>query len=81
MLLLLLDNIFIKIVDIWGFIISYIPLYELLFENYDNLTKNQSMILNKLKKVFLKYLYEPRIHPINIENLENDLKEINRFIE
>jgi hypothetical protein len=76
-----LDNVFIKIVDVWGFIISYIPLYELLFENYNNLTKNQHIILSKLKKIFLKYLYEPRIQSINIENLEYDLKEINRFIE
>ena len=76
-----LDTIFIKIVDVWGFIISYIPLYELLFANYNNLTKNQLLVLTKLKKVFLKYLYEPRIQPINIENLEYDLKEINRLIE
>ena len=36
---------------------------------------------DKLNYIFLHYLYEPRIEPINIENLENDLEEINRFIE
>lgn len=77
---LYLDNIFIKIIDIWGFIISYAPLYELLFENYANLTNNQHLIIKNLKQIFIKYLYEPRIKPINIEDLERDLKEINLFI-
>jgi hypothetical protein len=76
-----LDNVFIKIIDIWGFIISYVPLYELLFENYTKLTNNQHLIIKKLKKIFIKYLYEPRIKPINIEDLERDLKEINLLIE
>lgn len=76
-----LDNVFIKIIDIWGFIISYVPLYELLFENYTNLTNNQYLIIKKLKQIFIKYLYHPRIKPINIEDLEHDLKEINLLIE
>jgi hypothetical protein len=76
-----LDNIFIKIIDIWGFIISYVPLFELLFENYLNLTNNQIVIFKKLKVIFLKYLYEPRVKPIEIENLEYELKNINNFFE
>ena len=76
-----LDNIFIKIIDIWGFIISYFPLYELLFENYHNLTNNQTLIFEKLKNIFLKYLYEPRIKPIEIEDLEYELKNLNNFLE
>jgi len=76
-----LDVIFINIIDIWGFIISYLPLYELLFENYDNLTETQSLIFIKLKYIFLKYLYEPHIELINLENLENNLKEINNLIK
>lgn len=75
-----LDNIFIKIIDVWGFIISYIPLYELLFENYHSLTKNQLVIFEKLKKIFLTYLYNPRIKPIELKDLENVLKEINNLL-
>lgn len=78
---LYLDNVFIKIIDIWGFIISYFPFYELLFENYRNLTKQQHTLFEKLKKIFLKYLYDPRIKPIEMKDLEYDLKEINDFIE
>jgi len=76
-----LDNVFINIIDVWGFIISYLPLYELLFENYNNLTENQLLIFTKLKYIFLKYLYEPQNELINLENLENNLKEINYLIK
>jgi serine/threonine protein kinase len=72
-----LDKIFIHVIDVWGFIISYLPLYELLFENYDNLTETQILIFTKLKYIFLKYLYEPQIEMINLTNLENHFKEIN----
>jgi hypothetical protein len=76
-----LDNVFINIIDIWGFVISYLPLYELLFLNYNNLTANQVTLFNKLNLLFLKYLYTPRIEKINIENLAHDLKEFNVIIE
>ena len=76
-----LDKIFIHVIDVWGFIISYLPLYELLFENYDNLTETQILIFTKLKYIFLKYLYEPQIEMINLTNLENHLKEINTLIK
>jgi len=76
-----LDNVFIHIVDVWGFITAYLPMYELFFENYDNLTNNQKLLLENLKIIFLKYLYEPRIKPINIENLVNNLKDINTIID
>jgi serine/threonine protein kinase len=76
-----LDNIFIHIIDVWGFVISYLPLYELLFENYHNLTETQLLLFTKLKYIFLKYLYEPHIELITLTNLENDLKEINNLIK
>jgi len=76
-----LDNIFIHIIDVWGFVISYLPLYELLFENYDKLTETQMLIFTKLKYIILKYLYEPQIDVINLTNLENQLREINNLIK
>jgi hypothetical protein len=76
-----LDNVYIKIVDIWGLIISYFPLYELLFENYKNLNKKQSLIFTALRDIFLEYLYKPRIQAINITDLVNSLKNINKIIQ
>jgi hypothetical protein len=76
-----LDNVFIHIVDVWGLITAYLPMYELFFENYENLTKNQKLLMENLKIIFLKYLYEPRIKPINIEYLVNNLKNIDTIID
>jgi len=76
-----LDNIFIKIIDVFGFTVSYFPLYELLFENYNVLNENQMLLFDNLKKIFLEYLYNPRIQPINIDNLVNNLKNINKIID
>ena len=76
-----LDNIFIQIIDVWGFITSYLPLYELLFENVNKLTAEQTTLFLKLKYLFLNYLYEPRIELIKINNLEKDLKEITTIIK
>jgi hypothetical protein len=76
-----LDNVFIQIVDVWGFIISYFPLYELFYENYNILNEKQLLIFKKLKFIFLEYLYKPRIKNINIESLVNDLRNINEIIE
>jgi hypothetical protein len=76
-----LDNIFIQTIDVWGFITSYLPLYELLFENYDKLTKPQILLFIKLKYIFLNYLYEPNIETIKINNLVKHLKEINTLIK
>jgi serine/threonine protein kinase len=51
-----LDTVFIKIVDIWGFVISYIPIFELLHENYENLNKieiqNSTLIVDYQKDKF-----------------------------
>jgi hypothetical protein len=76
-----LDNIFIQIIDIWGFITSYLPLYELLFENYNKLKEPQILLFIKLKNIFLKYLYEPHIEVIKINDLEHHLKELNILIK
>ena len=76
-----LDNIFIEIIDVYGFITSYLPLYELLFENYDKLTNNQMLLFIKLKYIFLKYLYEPHIKSIKMNDLEKHFKEINILIK
>lgn len=76
-----LDNVFIRIVDIWGFIISYFPILELLYDNYDVLTPNQLLIFETFKKLFIKYLYNPRIKPINTTDLVEDLHNLGNLFE
>jgi len=74
------DYVYIKIIDVWGLILSYLPVFELLYENYAILTDTDILIFNKLKKIFLIYVFEPRINAININVLSNDLQNIFRSI-
>jgi serine/threonine protein kinase len=69
-----LDTVFIKIVDIWGFVSTYFPMLEIFNENYDNLSEEQEQIFETIKQLYIKYLYSPRIEPINTEELVKDLK-------
>jgi len=75
-----LDNVFIKIVDIWGFIIAYLPILEALFNNYNKLNEMEMKLFERLKKIFIKYLFTPRIIPVKINDLTNDLNGLNKII-
>ena len=75
-----IDNIFIKIVDIYGFIISYLSIFEALFENYTRLNENELELFESFKKIFIKYLFSPRIQPINIGEITNELKGLNKIL-
>jgi len=74
------DNVFIKIVDIWGFISVYFPVIELLSNNYYLLNENELKIFDKLKLIFVNYLYSPRHEPINMNSLYSDLKDLGNLI-
>ena len=76
-----LDNIFIKNVDIWGFIMVYYPVIELLYHNYKNLNKNQHFIFSTLKRIFVEHCYESSITPINIQKLNADFKKLASLFE
>lgn len=75
-----LDSVFIKIVDIYGFIISYLPIFEALFENYNKLNETELKLFENMKVLFIKYLFSPRIEPINILELVNELKRFNKIL-
>jgi hypothetical protein len=76
-----LDTVFIKIVDIWGFIISYLPIFSALFDNYEKLNETEMEVFEYFKQIFIKYLYSPRITPINVNELTNELKELNKIFK
>lgn len=75
-----LDSVFIKIVDIYGFTISYLPIFEALFENYNKLNETELKLFENLKAIFIKYLFSPRIEPISIVELVNELKGLNKIL-
>jgi hypothetical protein len=72
-----LDKVFIQLVDIWGFLVSYLPLLEILFENFDKLKETEKHIFESLKQLFLKYLFQSRVKPILVDELIKDLKNLN----
>jgi hypothetical protein len=75
-----LDNVFVKIVDVWGFIIAYNPVLEILFENYDEASDLDRVLFDALKDIYVKYLYTPRSTAINVSELSTELRHLNTLI-
>jgi len=79
-----LDNLFIKIVDIYGFLLSYIVIYEMIQKKqhtYGTYMKKEMKILNFIKALFIKYLFEPCVKEINLDELVENLRELNHLLE
>jgi hypothetical protein len=75
------ENIFIKNLDIWGFVIIYISFYERIFDYIKNPSISQKRVLNQLKYIFIHFLFEKSIEPINIDNLVIELTKLTTLIE
>jgi serine/threonine protein kinase len=75
-----LNEVFIKIVDIYGFINIYYPLLELLYNNYFSLNSEKLELYNQLAYIFKMYLYTPSHKPYNIKALFNDLKQLGNLL-
>lgn len=69
-----LDNVFVEIVDIYGFISAYYPMLEILHTNSSALSDREYDIFKQLKFMFVEYLYKPRDEPIEMRELLDDLK-------
>jgi serine/threonine protein kinase len=75
-----LNEVYINIVDIYGFICVYFPVLEILHNNYFSLNEDQMKIFKKLEYIFNEYMYNPRHEPIDMNILLNDLKELGDLI-
>jgi len=75
------ENIFLKNIDIWGFVMIYITLYEYLFESFDELNEYQMEFITKIKYIIIHFLYENPITPIDVTSLVNELTSLNKVIE
>ena len=74
------NEVYIKIVDIWGFITSYYPMLEMLSNNRETLNENEIKILEKIEDIFNEYLYTPRHKPYDNTELINELNELGYYI-
>jgi len=75
-----LNDVYIKIVDIWGFITVYYPFLEMFSNNYFKLNDNEIKIFKQLQYIFNEYLYTPRSSPINMDELYDDFKILGNLI-
>lgn len=80
-IMLYFETVFLKNVDIWGFIMIYFVLYEYLYETYDELNEYQMEFIMKIKYIIIHFLYENPITPINVSSLVIELTSLNKIIE
>ena len=76
-----LDSVFIKNIDLWGFISCYYPFLEMLSNNYKTLNKKQTILFESLKKLFINYLHNSSDKQIDLTSLFSDLKKIKQLLE
>jgi len=76
-----IDNVFVKLVDVWGLVISYNPLLEVMNQNYNNLSPQQMKVFKLLKSIFIIYLFRPQVKPINIPSLVKQLSKISNILD
>lgn len=75
-----LHDVYIKIVDIWGFLLAYYPFLEMFSNNYASLNENELKIFKQLQFIYNEYLYTPRSTPIDMTELLDDLKILGNLI-
>lgn len=73
-------NVFLKNLDLWGFVCSYYPLFNLLYKNYDQLNENDKNLFFSLKYLFIHFLYETSTTAISPDKLIQYLNELTNLI-
>ena len=76
-------EVFQKNVDIWGFLMAYLPIIEFYNINDNEINKFNIDIINAICRIFLKYCFsvEFAIKPINLNELVIELQSINNIID
>ena len=80
--LLLLDyfnNVFLKTIDIWGFIMIYVVFLNRLYQlyGYNNLNEKQSLLVSKIKYIVVHFLFESPTEAIVLNRLDELVAELN----
>lgn len=74
------DEIYLKNVDIWGFVITYWDIFNFVYSDELLMSKNVQL-LNKIKQITINHLYLNSIKPINVTSLIDDLKLLNNHFK
>lgn len=70
------NDVFLKNLDVWGFIMTYLPILEYLDNYYDKLCDCELEIIEKIKNIVL-YAIECSYVPIDTNKLSEKLEELN----
>ncbi len=73
-------NVFLKNIDIWGFITCYFPMFELLYFNFGSLTSIDLDLYNNLRYLIIHFLYDYSDKPIPVKELSSFLFNLNPLI-
>ena len=75
------NKIYKNYVDVWGLLIAYIPIIEMLYENKSRLKDSHRILFYTLQKIIIKHLYTPKVETINLKIVSNDLKNMNTSLK
>lgn len=70
------SNVYVKNIDIWGFVMIYLPIMEQLHNNYDKLNEAEKQIIQEIKKMIM-FILAASTTPINVDKLVEQLKVLN----
>ena len=74
------NNVFLKNIDVWGFTMTYISLYEYLYDSGNKLSDFEIQFMHKLKYIIIHFLYENPLEPINVSLLTEELTKLNPIL-
>jgi serine/threonine protein kinase len=72
------SDVFLKNIDVWGFVFSYIPIIEYLYTNYKTLSADQEKIVENMKEMIL-LLLEHSDTPIPIPKLMEKIYKMDKL--
>ena len=73
-------NVFLKTIDIWGFVFSYFPILNIMsYTKRDKLSKIDIKICEKIKHIIIRYLYENPLEPISHVDIKKELSDLNEL--
>lgn len=75
-------KVFLKTIDIWGFVFSYFPILNIMsYTKRDKLSKIDIKICEKIKHIIIHYLYENPLEPISHVVIKRELSQLNELFE
>ena len=75
------NKIFLKTVDIWGFVMIYLSIFEQIHSRSKNMNKYHIELLNKIKYIIIHFLYESPTQPINTDDLVIELTNLDKVFQ